>query len=184
MFLRFAAVPAQNQPSSTDPRNISIRLSTDSPRTGAASAPVNNSLASTHIAPTRQSSHERTVGDLSPLLHHTSSPRSFLRRRAHSNDTSLTMAHSFGSPPTQRTINSPSSRLSPSSSASRKSLSDASMAMAKARARTAQKKNDAMVYLDGPQIYTCAQCRTHLTSHDDIISKSFHGRHGKCEKEI
>ena len=36
-----------------------------------------------------------------------------------------------------------------------------------------------MVYLDGPQIYTCGQCRTHLTSHDDIISKSFHGRHGK-----
>jgi Yippee zinc-binding/DNA-binding /Mis18, centromere assembly len=35
-----------------------------------------------------------------------------------------------------------------------------------------------MVYLDGPQIYTCAQCRTHLTSHDEIISKSFHGRHG------
>lgn len=34
-------------------------------------------------------------------------------------------------------------------------------------------------YLDGPQVYSCTQCRTHLTSHDDIISKSFHGRHGK-----
>jgi hypothetical protein len=61
----------------------------------------------------------------------------------------------------------------------RKSLSDASVNLAKARARLAQKMNDSMVYLDGPQIYTCAQCRTHLTSHDDIISKSFHGRHGK-----
>ena len=40
-------------------------------------------------------------------------------------------------------------------------------------------ENDAMVYLDGPQVYTCGNCRTHLTSHDDIISKSFHGRHGK-----
>lgn len=39
-------------------------------------------------------------------------------------------------------------------------------------------ENDAMVYLDGPQVYTCANCRTHLTSHDDIISKSFHGRNG------
>jgi Yippee zinc-binding/DNA-binding /Mis18, centromere assembly len=51
---------------------------------------------------------------------------------------------------------------------------------AKAQSRDAQKINDAMVYLDGPQVYTCAQCRTHLTSHDDIISKSFHGKHGRA----
>lgn len=37
-----------------------------------------------------------------------------------------------------------------------------------------------LVYLDGPQVYACAQCRTHLTSHDDIISKSFYGRHGRA----
>lgn len=37
-----------------------------------------------------------------------------------------------------------------------------------------------MIYIDGPQVYTCAHCRTHLTSHDDIISKSFHGRHGRA----
>lgn len=48
------------------------------------------------------------------------------------------------------------------------------------RARGAQKENDAMVYLDGAQVYTCGQCRTHLTSHDDIISKSFQGRHGRA----
>lgn len=41
-------------------------------------------------------------------------------------------------------------------------------------------KQESMIYLEGPQIYTCAQCRTHLTSHDDIISKSFHGRHGRA----
>lgn len=52
--------------------------------------------------------------------------------------------------------------------------------MAKAKARDAQRVNDSMVYLEGPQVYTCAQCRTHLTSHDDIISKSFHGRHGRA----
>ena len=49
----------------------------------------------------------------------------------------------------------------------------------RALCKKAQMENDAMVYLDGPQVYTCGQCRTHLTSHDDIISKSFHGRHGK-----
>jgi hypothetical protein len=46
-------------------------------------------------------------------------------------------------------------------------------------AKDARQQNDAMVYLDGPRIYTCGECRTHLTSHDEIISKSFHGRNGK-----
>ena len=44
--------------------------------------------------------------------------------------------------------------------------------------REARRENDAMVYLEGPHVYSCAHCRTHLTTHDDIISKSFHGRHG------
>jgi hypothetical protein len=50
---------------------------------------------------------------------------------------------------------------------------------AKALSRRALMENDALVYLDGPMVYTCGQCRTHLTSHDDIISKSFHGRRGE-----
>lgn len=50
--------------------------------------------------------------------------------------------------------------------------------MCKELSKSARKENDAMVYLDGPRIYTCGECRTHLTSHDEIISKSFHGRHG------
>lgn len=50
----------------------------------------------------------------------------------------------------------------------------------RALGKKAQQENDAMVYLDGPQVYTCGNCRTHLTSHDDIISKSFHGRHGRA----
>jgi len=49
-----------------------------------------------------------------------------------------------------------------------------------ARALSAMKENDSMVYLDGPRIYACGECRTHLTSHDEIISKSFHGRHGRA----
>lgn len=52
--------------------------------------------------------------------------------------------------------------------------------LAKAQCKDALRVNDSMVYLDGPQVYTCAQCRTHMTSHDDIISKSFHGRHGRA----
>jgi hypothetical protein len=56
--------------------------------------------------------------------------------------------------------------------------------VARAQSRWARKLNDSLVYLDGPQIYTCAQCRTHLTSHDEIISKSFHGRHGKIKNDI
>mmetsp|Transcript_39915 Transcript_39915/g.96304 ORF Transcript_39915/g.96304 Transcript_39915/m.96304 type:complete len:244 (-) Transcript_39915:126-857(-) len=44
----------------------------------------------------------------------------------------------------------------------------------------AHQLNDSMIYLDGPQVYACAKCRTHLTSHDEIISKSFHGRHGRA----
>mmetsp|Transcript_16973 Transcript_16973/g.33806 ORF Transcript_16973/g.33806 Transcript_16973/m.33806 type:complete len:348 (-) Transcript_16973:566-1609(-) len=39
---------------------------------------------------------------------------------------------------------------------------------------------DKDIYLEGPRVYTCSQCRTHFTSHDDIISKSFHGRHGRA----
>jgi hypothetical protein len=62
----------------------------------------------------------------------------------------------------------------------RRVLSEETEKIAKFKGCSAQRMNDSMVYLDGPQIYTCAHCRTHLTSHDDIISKSFHGRHGKC----
>eukprot|EP00980_Cylindrotheca_fusiformis_P009137 scaffold1992_cov113-Cylindrotheca_fusiformis.AAC.2 len=56
----------------------------------------------------------------------------------------------------------------------------ASFEGAEAKCASAQKLNDSMVYLDGPQVYTCAQCRTHLSTHDEIISKSFHGRHGRA----
>lgn len=53
---------------------------------------------------------------------------------------------------------------------------------AKAMTRTAQQQNDSMVYLEGRGhiVYSCAHCRTHLTSHEDILSKSFHGRHGRA----
>mmetsp|Transcript_14085 Transcript_14085/g.19277 ORF Transcript_14085/g.19277 Transcript_14085/m.19277 type:complete len:391 (-) Transcript_14085:249-1421(-) len=102
------------------------------------------------------------------------------RARSRSRD-----AASLGSPPTSPipqslTSSGASPQLStPRSKRDRKKSADA-LAAIKARAKSAQIENDAMVYLDGPQVYTCAQCRTHLTSHDDIISKSFHGRHGRA----
>uniref|UniRef100_A0A7S0WSD2 Protein yippee-like n=1 Tax=Pyramimonas obovata TaxID=1411642 RepID=A0A7S0WSD2_9CHLO len=35
-------------------------------------------------------------------------------------------------------------------------------------------------YLSGPRIYSCSNCRTHSADHDEIISKSFQGRHGRA----
>mmetsp|Transcript_12678 Transcript_12678/g.17326 ORF Transcript_12678/g.17326 Transcript_12678/m.17326 type:complete len:113 (+) Transcript_12678:160-498(+) len=35
-------------------------------------------------------------------------------------------------------------------------------------------------YLSGPRIYSCSNCRTHCADHDEIISKSFQGRHGRA----
>jgi len=67
--------------------------------------------------------------------------------------------------------------MPPRAASGRRIMNDS---LTKARAREAQRVNDSMVYLDGAQVYSCGQCRTHLTSHDDIISKSFHGRHGRA----
>ena len=36
-----------------------------------------------------------------------------------------------------------------------------------------------MTHLEG-QIYTCKHCRTHLALYEDIVSKSFHSRHGRA----
>jgi len=97
--------------------------------------------------------------------------------RLRGTENAMSMIYLPDSPAVSKTCASPHG--TPRSTSSKKSMSGASIAIAKAKARTAQQVNDAMVYLDGPQVYTCGQCRTHLTSHDDIISKSFHGRHGR-----
>ncbi|KAJ4835051.1 hypothetical protein Tsubulata_012847 [Turnera subulata] len=36
-----------------------------------------------------------------------------------------------------------------------------------------------VISLDG-HLYSCKHCRTHLALADDIISKSFHSRHGRA----
>ena len=36
-----------------------------------------------------------------------------------------------------------------------------------------------MTHLEG-QIYSCKHCRTHLALYEDIVSKSFHSRHGRA----
>ena len=55
-----------------------------------------------------------------------------------------------------------------------------SSSAARAKSQSARRLNDSLVYLDGPGIYCCGECGTHLTSRDDIISKSFHGHHGRA----
>lgn len=89
-----------------------------------------------------------------------------------------------GSPPV-----TPSHLITAGTISTRNSTSSSGAAVVKAVTPTehndaafikAKKENDSMIYIDGPQVYTCSHCRTHLTSHDDIISKSFHGRHGRA----
>ncbi|KAF5827889.1 Yippee/Mis18 [Dunaliella salina] len=35
-------------------------------------------------------------------------------------------------------------------------------------------------FLNGPKIYCCATCKSHIADHDDVISKAFQGRHGRA----
>lgn len=155
-------------------------VSVASPRTGSSAAPL--ILGSSPLVPRIEGRPPLLLGQLSssslnnalsngqasasnPSRDIPLSPvASARRRRSHSGEESM--------------LRSPGKSAAASPRGARKSLNDASTALAKARSRSALKVNDAMVYLDGPQVYTCAQCRTHLTSHDEIISKSFHGRHG------
>ena len=41
-------------------------------------------------------------------------------------------------------------------------------------------RNVCQSYLSGNEIYSCSHCRAHLASHDEIISKSFQGHHGRA----
>ncbi|KAL0634164.1 hypothetical protein Q9L58_006902 [Maublancomyces gigas] len=36
------------------------------------------------------------------------------------------------------------------------------------------------VYLNSSRIYGCKGCKTHLSNHEDIISRNFRGQHGKA----
>ncbi|CAL0319532.1 PREDICTED: protein yippee-like At4g27745 [Lupinus angustifolius] len=37
-----------------------------------------------------------------------------------------------------------------------------------------------MAELIGPRLYSCCNCRNHVSLHDDIISKAFQGRNGRA----
>lgn len=95
---------------------------------------------------------------------------------------------SMGSPGSLRSITSAASTSDDTASGHWNSspdnhimtLSVVSPFVARAMSRYARHENDMMVYLEGPSMYACSECGTHLTSHDDIISKSFHGRHGRA----
>ncbi|EMD60439.1 hypothetical protein COCC4DRAFT_20078 [Bipolaris maydis ATCC 48331] len=36
------------------------------------------------------------------------------------------------------------------------------------------------IYLNSSRIYGCKNCKTHLSNHDDILSRNFRGQHGKA----
>jgi len=36
------------------------------------------------------------------------------------------------------------------------------------------------LYLNGPKVYVCSRCKTHLAQHDQIVSKQFQGRYGSA----
>lgn len=174
-----------------------VNRNVSSPRTGAASAPVNHDSRSylspgSHLpSPRHQSMQLPSPSQQRSLLTGQPAARGrmpslplrdprFRRGRAGSMENEDSTHTGTASSLKIRT----GYTLSPRSPSGRRVMSVASASIAKAKARTAQKENDSMVYLDGPVVYTCAQCRTHLTSHDDIISKSFHGRHGEKISEI
>mmetsp|Transcript_10582 Transcript_10582/g.15582 ORF Transcript_10582/g.15582 Transcript_10582/m.15582 type:complete len:276 (+) Transcript_10582:117-944(+) len=158
----------ENSSAPSSPGRVGIVM--DSPRHGSSSDPNNNLLGPAAL-------HGADYAELPSRSSNISKASSFSDKR--------TKSWELGDPssPIQASRdNFMESFVSPrgSKACNRKALSEASITLAKARARTAQRINDSMVYLDGPQIYTCGECRTHLTSHDDIISKSFHGRHGRA----
>lgn len=181
----------ETEPPSDQSRNP-VRVSHQaSPRSGASSAPVNTIPGAPTLSTIQQAVEDQATASLSSssltstLVTHSSRSHPSLpthRPRAMSGDVARPKMDPPLSPATPRSRKSSESsdRMgTPKSAREKKSLNGASVALAKQKAKTAQKVNDSMIYLDGPQVYTCAQCRTHLTSHDDIISKSFHGRHGK-----
>lgn len=168
--------PSHGSMTATNSQRASVA---QSPRNGGTSAPVNNILgpSSPHFAP---SQHDRprtpTLSSTyhSPVVARTSSFRNRRPRAVSREEASMpSWSDSSTSSPGFSTCLG-TSRIH----SYRKSLSLTSVALAKMQSRCAQHTNDAMVYLEGPQVYSCGQCRTHLTSHDEIISKSFHGRHG------
>jgi hypothetical protein len=170
---------------STGQAQFSRRSVRTSRRTGAASAPVSHVRLSYLDSPGGQgrpiSSHASLLGTQLSASSLPSSPAAAALLTVHPPRTptpTRRRSRSFGQ---NNMEEQPSpgnrARASPRSPSGRKLLNDSA---AKAQSRDAQKVNDGMVYLDGPQVYTCGNCRTHLTSHDDIISKSFHGRHGRA----
>ncbi|XVF53143.1 hypothetical protein PTKIN_Ptkin05aG0076800 [Pterospermum kingtungense] len=40
--------------------------------------------------------------------------------------------------------------------------------------------NSLMAEMVGPRLYSCCNCRNQVALHDDVISKSFQGRHGRA----
>jgi hypothetical protein len=152
--------------------NISVTGNTTASDTNPRDSPSTSPMLISSIPPMKYSKH---IGQRSPRP----SPLSKRRVRAHSFNHQLPPGSN-----SENNSNTRDSRRTSFPSTLPRSQSDRLVLLSdsinKAKSKDALRVNDSMVYLDGPQVYTCAQCRTHMTSHDDIISKSFHGRHGRA----
>lgn len=169
---------SQSQPShqfavTSPPQQISLLLSRSSFSSGHYPSPVPSLLSTPHLSP--PSSFYLRHSSLSPM----SSERQLLpgrsRSRSRDDDSSLNL-----SPPVLAVMQRGARRPRKSQKKKCKSKEELQDAACYELAKNARRENDTMVYLDGPRVYTCGECRTHLTSHDEIISKSFHGRHGRA----
>lgn len=201
---RVSSVTVRTTPSNTNSTNNShecmgrqLGISVSSSGQQQQQQRSNNNSSSIVVSPSPGSSSASILlGPTSSSMylhhrhcHHSTAPRSsslVVRRKrscSASNSTdsaSITFDDDSSRRQQQQQQQQPELMMSSSSPQRNGSISLVVDSVARAKCRSALKINDSMVYLDGPQIYTCAQCRTHLTSHDEIISKSFHGRHGRA----
>eukprot|EP01083_Nonionella_stella_P059592 155919_1 len=161
---------ANNDPSLSIPSIVPRLGNSDSPSPTIPSL-LSSSLSSNSSSVLLHSPPTTTVFAMSGYTQHQSILST--RSRSRSRDDDSTTWSPPVSPVMRRQNRSPKKKKY-------KSKEDIQKSICLDLAKEALKKNDAMVYLEGPIIYTCGECRTHLTSHDEIISKSFHGRHGRA----
>jgi len=171
---------------SNSTNNSSERVDRSSGISSSEQQQRSNGHSSSFVSPSPGSSSASIlIGPTSSVYRHPTAPRSSsldIRRRRSSSISNGTNENQYNILASTVSTSSTTTTNSPDSSIRRQQqqLLLSSSPRSRAQSRSARKLNDSMVYLDGPQIYTCAQCRTHLTSHDEIISKSFHGRHGRA----
>jgi len=159
----------------------SLGVSSTSSSLSTSSFPLVNfstEIASPTFSPLIDMSNSRDRY-LSHVSHHSqlqpNSPSNRSRSRSRDDESNV-----FSSPRASPVIQRKDNRRNLKKGKAKQSPTTSYESLCQKRALSARKENDSMVYLDGPRIYTCGACRTHLMSHDEILSKNFHGRHGRA----